>query len=100
VPLIADGGRILNVSSGLTRLTGAGYAAYAAAKRGVEVLTRYMALELGERQIRLNTPRRGRDRDRLRRRPSAATRRSTRRSWPPRRSAGWAGLASLVSSAG
>ncbi|HET9931120.1 MAG TPA: SDR family oxidoreductase [Polyangiaceae bacterium] len=49
IPLIADGGRILNVSSGLTRYTYPGQAAYAAMKAGVEVLTRYMALELGPR---------------------------------------------------
>ena len=55
LPLIADGGRILNVSSGLARFTGPGYAAYAAAKGAVEVLTRYQALELGARQIRVNT---------------------------------------------
>lgn len=54
LPLIADGGRILNVSSGLARFTGPGYAAYAAMKGGVEVLTRYQAKELGARQIRVN----------------------------------------------
>ena len=54
-PLIADGGRIVNVSSGLTRMTMPGYAAYAAAKGAVEVLTRYMARELGERGIAVNT---------------------------------------------
>lgn len=55
LPLMADGGRILNVSSGLARFTGPGYAAYAAAKGAIEVLTRYQAKELGERQIRVNT---------------------------------------------
>lgn len=55
LPLIADGGRILNVSSGLARFTGPGYAAYAAAKGAVEVLTRYQAQELGPRGIRVNT---------------------------------------------
>lgn len=54
LPLIADGGRVLNVSSGLARFTGPGYAAYAAAKGAVEVLTRYQAQELGERGIRVN----------------------------------------------
>jgi NAD(P)-dependent dehydrogenase (short-subunit alcohol dehydrogenase family) len=54
LPLLEDGGRILNISSGLTRFTFAGYAAYAAAKGGVEVLTRFMAKELGSRQIRVN----------------------------------------------
>lgn len=54
-PLIADGGRILNVSTGLARFTLPGYAAYAAMKGGVEVLTRYMAKELGARRIGVNT---------------------------------------------
>ncbi len=54
LPLLADGGRVLNVSSGLARFTGPGYAAYAAAKGAVEVLTRYQAQELAARQIRVN----------------------------------------------
>jgi NAD(P)-dependent dehydrogenase (short-subunit alcohol dehydrogenase family) len=54
LPLVEDGGRILNTSSGLTRFTFSGYAAYAAAKAGVEVLTRYMAIELGARGISVN----------------------------------------------
>lgn len=54
LPLINDGGRVLNVSSGLARFTGPGYAAYAAAKGAVEVLTRYQAAELGHRRIRVN----------------------------------------------
>ena len=55
LPLIADGGRILNVSSGLARFSLPGYAAYATMKGGVEVLTRYMAKELGARGISVNT---------------------------------------------
>jgi len=55
VPLIADGGSILNVSSGLARFTLPGYGAYAAMKGGVEVLTRYMAKELAGRGITVNT---------------------------------------------
>jgi NAD(P)-dependent dehydrogenase (short-subunit alcohol dehydrogenase family) len=55
LPLIADGGRIVNVSSGLARFSLPGYAAYAAMKGGVEVLTRYMAKELGPRGIAVNT---------------------------------------------
>ena len=55
LPLIADGGRILNVSSGLARFALPGYAAYATMKGGVEVLTRYLAKELGPRGIRVNT---------------------------------------------
>jgi NAD(P)-dependent dehydrogenase (short-subunit alcohol dehydrogenase family) len=54
LPLVEDGGRILNVSSGLTRFTFSGYAAYAAAKGGVDVLTRFMAKELGSRNISVN----------------------------------------------
>lgn len=55
LPLMADGGRIVNLSTGLTRLTYPGYAAYAAVKGAVEVLTRYMAKELGARGIAVNT---------------------------------------------
>jgi NAD(P)-dependent dehydrogenase (short-subunit alcohol dehydrogenase family) len=55
LPLIKDGGRILNVSSGLTRFSSPGYAAYATMKGGIEVLTRYLAKELGTRGIRVNT---------------------------------------------
>lgn len=55
LPLIADGGRIVNLSSGLTRMSYPGYAAYAAVKGAVEVLTRYMSKELGERKIAVNT---------------------------------------------
>jgi NAD(P)-dependent dehydrogenase (short-subunit alcohol dehydrogenase family) len=54
LPLINDGGRILNVSSGLARFALPGYAAYAAMKGGIEVLTRYMAKELGPRGIAVN----------------------------------------------
>lgn len=55
LPLLADGGRIVNLSSGLTRASYPGYAAYAAAKGAVEVLTVYMAKELGARGIAVNT---------------------------------------------
>jgi NAD(P)-dependent dehydrogenase (short-subunit alcohol dehydrogenase family) len=55
LPLIADGGRIVNISSGLTRFAYPGYAAYAAMKGAVEVLTLYMAKELGARGIAVNT---------------------------------------------
>ncbi|WP_284619904.1 SDR family NAD(P)-dependent oxidoreductase [Aquabacterium humicola] len=55
LPLLADGGRILNVSSGLARFAIPGYAAYAAMKGAVEVLTRYLAKELGARGIAVNT---------------------------------------------
>ncbi|MCC4309141.1 SDR family oxidoreductase [Alcanivorax marinus] len=55
LPLIADGGRIVNISSGLARFCMPGFAAYATMKGGVEVLTRYLAKELGERGIVVNT---------------------------------------------
>jgi len=55
LPLLADGARIVNVSSGLARFSLPGYAAYATMKGGIEVLTRYMAKELGSRGIRVNT---------------------------------------------
>ena len=54
LPLIADGGRILNVSSGLARFTLPGMSAYAAMKGAIEVLTRYLAKELGARKITAN----------------------------------------------
>ena len=55
LPLLADGGRIINISSGLARFATPGYAAYAAMKGGIEVLTRYQAKELGSRGIAVNT---------------------------------------------
>jgi NAD(P)-dependent dehydrogenase (short-subunit alcohol dehydrogenase family) len=54
-PLIADGGRIVNTSTGLTRFSRPGMSAYASMKGAVEVFTRYLALELGERRITANT---------------------------------------------
>jgi len=55
LPLIADGGRIVNLSSGLTRFSLPGYSAYAMMKGAIEVLTRYLAKELGPRGIAVNT---------------------------------------------
>ncbi|HVO18642.1 MAG TPA: SDR family NAD(P)-dependent oxidoreductase [Anaeromyxobacter sp.] len=55
LPLIADGGRIVNISSGLARFAMPGASAYASMKGGVEVLTRYLAKELGSRGISVNT---------------------------------------------
>ena len=55
LPLINDGGRIVNLSTGLTRLTVPGYAAYASMKGAVETLTKYMAKELGARRIAVNS---------------------------------------------
>ncbi|MCV3212418.1 SDR family oxidoreductase [Plectonema radiosum NIES-515] len=54
LPLINDGGRIVNVSTGLTRIVISGYAAYASMKGAVETLTLYMAKELGSRRIAVN----------------------------------------------
>ncbi len=53
-PLMKDGGRIVNISSGLARFSLPGYSAYGAMKGGIETLTRYMAKELGARQIMAN----------------------------------------------
>lgn len=55
LPLIEDGGRIVNISSGLARVAIAGSSAYGSIKGAVEVLTRYMAKELGPRSIAVNT---------------------------------------------
>lgn len=55
LPVLADGGRIVNFSSGLTRVSAAGFSAYSAAKGAVEILSIYMAKELGSRGIAVNT---------------------------------------------
>jgi NAD(P)-dependent dehydrogenase (short-subunit alcohol dehydrogenase family) len=55
LPLIKDGGRIVNVSSGLARFSIPGSSAYGSMKGAVEVLTRYLAKELGSRGIAVNT---------------------------------------------
>ena len=55
LPMIADGGRIVNLSSGLTRVAYPGYAAYAAVKGAIEVVTRYLAKDIGSRGIAVNT---------------------------------------------
>jgi len=54
LPLLKDGGRIVNLSSFLTRITFPGRAVYASMKGAIEVLTRYLAKELGHRQITVN----------------------------------------------
>jgi NAD(P)-dependent dehydrogenase (short-subunit alcohol dehydrogenase family) len=54
LPLMNDGGRIVNISSGLARFAFPGRSAYGAAKGAIEVLTRYLAKELGPRQIAAN----------------------------------------------
>lgn len=55
LPLLADGGRIVNISTGLTRFSFPGYAAYACMKGAVETLTHYLAKELGPRGIAVNS---------------------------------------------
>ncbi|WP_415816514.1 SDR family NAD(P)-dependent oxidoreductase [Bordetella tumbae] len=54
LPLLRDGASIVNVTSATTRVATAGVALYATFKGGLEVLTRYMAKEFGERRIRVN----------------------------------------------
>lgn len=54
LPLLNDGGRIINISSGLARFSLPGYGTYAAMKGAMEVLTRYQAKELGARNISVN----------------------------------------------
>jgi NAD(P)-dependent dehydrogenase (short-subunit alcohol dehydrogenase family) len=55
LPLINDGGRIVNISSGLARFSIPGSSAYGSMKGAVEVLTRYLAKELGPHGIAVNT---------------------------------------------
>jgi len=52
--LLNDGGRIINISTGLARFSIPGYGAYASMKAGIEAFTRYLAKELGSRQITAN----------------------------------------------
>lgn len=54
LPLISDGGSIVNISSGLARFSFPGYSAYGTMKGAIETLTRYQAKELGARRIRVN----------------------------------------------
>ena len=54
LPLIDDGGQIVNISTGTSRFVLPGYSIYASLKTAVEGLTRYMAKELGPRKIRVN----------------------------------------------
>lgn len=55
LPLLSEGSSIINISSGLARFSNPNYSAYAIMKAAVESLTRYQALELGSRKIRVNT---------------------------------------------
>lgn len=54
LPSLKDGGAIVNISSGLARFTAPGYSVYGSLKAAVEQLSRYLAKELGARQIRVN----------------------------------------------
>jgi NAD(P)-dependent dehydrogenase (short-subunit alcohol dehydrogenase family) len=54
LPFIADGGSIVNISTGLARFSLPGYSAYASMKGAIETLTRYQAKELGGKKIRVN----------------------------------------------
>ncbi|HMI06197.1 MAG TPA: SDR family oxidoreductase [Flavobacterium sp.] len=54
LPYLADGGGIVNISTGLARFSLPGYAAYASMKGAMETLTKYQAKELGARRIRVN----------------------------------------------
>jgi len=54
LPFINDGGAIINISSGLTRIINPGSSVYGSLKGAVEILTLYLAKELGSRKIRVN----------------------------------------------
>jgi len=54
LPVMNDGGRIINISTGLARFSMPGYGVYAAMKGAIETLSRYMAVEFGSRQIAVN----------------------------------------------
>ena len=55
LPLLNDGSSIVNTSSGLARFSFAGYSAYGTMKAAIDSLSRYQALELGSRKIRVNS---------------------------------------------
>jgi len=55
LPLLKYGSSIVNTSSGLARFSFAGYSAYGAMKAAVDSLSRYQAVELGSRKIRVNS---------------------------------------------
>lgn len=55
LPLLNDGSSIVNTSSGLARFSFAGYSAYGAMKAAIDSLSRYQAVELGSRKIRVNS---------------------------------------------
>jgi NAD(P)-dependent dehydrogenase (short-subunit alcohol dehydrogenase family) len=55
LPFLNEGGKIINISTGLARFSNPGYSAYASMKGAIETLTRYMAKELGSKKIAVNT---------------------------------------------
>jgi NAD(P)-dependent dehydrogenase (short-subunit alcohol dehydrogenase family) len=55
LPLLNDGSSVVNTSSGLARFSFPGYSAYGAMKAAIDSLSRYQALELGSRKIRVNS---------------------------------------------
>jgi NAD(P)-dependent dehydrogenase (short-subunit alcohol dehydrogenase family) len=55
LPLLADGTSIVNITTGLARFSYSNYSAYAIMKAAIDSLTRYQALELGSRKIRVNS---------------------------------------------
>lgn len=55
LPLLNDGSSVVNTSSGLARFSFAGYSAYGAMKAAIDSLSRYQAMELGSRKIRVNS---------------------------------------------
>ena len=65
LPTLQDGGAIVNISTGTTRFVNPGYVAYATMKGGLEVMTKYLAKELGPRQIKVNVVAPGGGRDRF-----------------------------------
>ena len=54
VPLMNEGGRIINISTGTTRFSNPGYSVYASMKGAIEVFTKYLAKELGQLGIGAN----------------------------------------------
>lgn len=55
LPMLNNGTSIINISSGLTRFALPGFSAYAMMKGAIEIMTKYLALELGNRDITVNT---------------------------------------------
>ncbi|GAA4183269.1 SDR family oxidoreductase [Streptosporangium oxazolinicum] len=54
LPLLADGGRVVNLSTGLTRFVGEGWSVYASLKSAIETWSKYLAKELGGRGVSVN----------------------------------------------